>query len=129
MANSSNYSVAITEASSEFRGKKLLKVTDMAASIPLNKAVTQEQGLILKVSDYAVVDIHNDSAKGDKDYKQYVLIDTAGDTYRTGSAAFYRSFKTIWDAMCDSDEEWELKIYKVPSKNYTDKDVILCTVI
>lgn len=129
MSTNSNYSVTIAEASAEFRGKALLKVTDMMASAPLNEVVTTEQALILKVSDYAVVDVHNDSAKGDKDYKQYILIDADGNTYRTGSAAFYRTFKEIWDAMAESDEDWELKVYKVPSKNYKGKDVILCTVV
>lgn len=129
MSTNSNYSVTIAEASTEFRGKALLKVTDMMASAPLNDVVSAEQALILKVSDYAVVDIHNEAAKGDKDYKQYILIDADSNTYRTGSAAFYRTFKEIWDAMADSDENWELKVYKVPSKNYKGKDVILCTVV
>lgn len=129
MSTNANYSVTISEASTEFKGKALLKVTDMMASASLNEVVKPDQALILHVTDYAVVDIHNDSAKGDKDYKQYILIDDNGDTYRTGSAAFYRSFKEIWDAMVDSDEQWELKVYKVPSKNYKGKDVILCTVV
>lgn len=129
MSTNSNYSVTIAEASTEFRGKALLKVTDMMASAPLNDVVSAEQALILKVSDYAVVDIHNEAAKGDKDYKQYILIDADSNTYRTGSTAFYRTFKEIWDAMADSDEDWELKVYKVPSKNYKGKDVILCTVV
>lgn len=129
MSTNSNYSVSISESSTEFKGKALLKVTDMAASAPLNDVVTAEQALIIKVNDYAVVDVHNENAKGDKDYHQYVLIDDNGDTYRTGSEAFFRSFKAIWDAMNDSDEVWELKVYKVPSKNYKGKDCILCTVI
>lgn len=129
MSTNSNYSVTISESSTEFKGKALLKVTDMAASAPLNDVVTADQALIIKVNDYAVVDVHNESAKGDKDYHQYILIDDNGDTYRTGSEAFFRSFKTIWDAMNDSDEVWELKVYKVPSKNYKGKDCILCTVI
>lgn len=129
MSNNSNYTVTIAEASTEFKGKALLKITDMAASAPLNDVVTADQALLISVSDYAVVDIHNDSAKGDKDYQQYILIDDSGNTYRTGSAAFYRTFKEIWDAMADSDEVWELKVYKVPSKNYKGKDVILCTVV
>lgn len=129
MSTNANYSVTIADASTEFRGKALLKITDMAASASLNDVVTQEQALILKVADYAVVDIHNESAKGDKDYKQYILIDADSNTYRTGSAAFYRTFKEIWDAMSESDEDWELKVYKVPSKNYKGKDVILCTVV
>lgn len=129
MSTNSNYSVSIAESSCEFKGKALLKVTDMAASAPLNDVVTTEQALIIKVADYAVVDVHNESAKGDKDYHQYILIDDNGDTYRTGSEAFYRSFKGIWDAMAESDEAWELRVYKVPSKNYKGKDVILCTVV
>lgn len=129
MSNNANYSVTISESSSEFKGKALLKVTDMAASMPLNDAVTSDHALIMKVVDYAVVDVHNEAAKDDKDYKQYILIDDGGMTFRTGSEAFYRSFKTIWDAMADSKEDWDLKVYKVPSKNYKGKDVILCTVV
>ena len=37
--------------------------------------------------------------------------------------------RNIWDEMCGEDEEWELKIYRMPSKNYTGREFITCSIL
>ena len=65
-----------------------------------------------------------------KDYYNYVIIDKDGTKYVTGSPSFWSSFKEIWDEMREeSDEEFSISIYKVPSKNYNGKDFITCSII
>lgn len=121
------YEAKIVDSSRELTAKEKIQMKDTTDAIRLDEA-TKEKALIIKPVDYAVVSIHNEQSEN-KDYEVYVLIDKDGQRYVTGSEAFFSSFKNIWDEMCGEEEEWELNIYRMPSKNYTGRDFITCSIL
>lgn len=127
------YEVTITEVSRELTAKERVALKDTSNAVSLDIAVDSAEGgkVILKPVDYAVLSIHNENAKEgeNKDYINYVIIDDKGVKYVTGSDAFYSSFKNIYDEMKGEDEEWALECYKKPSKNFTGKGFITCSII
>lgn len=127
------YTVEITEVSRELTAKERVALKDTSNAVSLDTAVDTAEGgkVIIKPVDFAVLSIHNDNAKEgeNKDYINYVIIDDKGVKYVTGSDAFYSSFKNIYDEMKGEDEEWALECYKKPSKNFTGKGFITCSII
>lgn len=124
------YSVTISESSKELTAKERIALKDTTGAIHLDKATSEagDAGVIIHVDAYAVLDIHNDKSD-DKDYKNYILMDKDGTTYVTGSQSFWNAFMNIYEEMEDEDEEWAIKVYRRPSKNYANKDFITCSII
>ena len=83
--------------------------------------------IIIEPSLYAVLDVHNEKSDN-VDYKNYVLVDKNGDKYVTGSESFWTSFMEIAEEMEDAGEEYAIKAYRVPSKNYKGKEFLTCSV-
>lgn len=125
-----DYSTKIRESSRELSTKERIMLKDVSDAIKLDVA-TQNEALIIDPEMWAVLDVHNENARDDKDYTQYLIVDKNGDKYVTGSESFWRSFTDIVDEIADSDEaiEWSLKIYRRPSNNYAGKDFITCSII
>ena len=127
------YTVEITETSRELTAKERVALKDTSNAVSLDSAVDTAEGgkVIVKPVDYAVLSIHNENAKEgeNKDYTNFVIVDDKGVKYVTGSDAFYSSFKNIYDEMKNETEEWALECYKKPSKNYTGKGFITCSII
>lgn len=111
--------------------KERIKLKDTSSAIALDSAVTDEQALTISPIAYAVLDVHNDKAKGDKDYTQLLVLDANGDKYTTGSQSFMNSFFDIWDEMDfeTTGEAFDIKIFRKPSKNYAGKSFITCTIL
>lgn len=122
-----NYSVSIAETSKQLSAKERIAIKDVSDAIKLDEA-TKDDTLTIMVDGYAILDIHNEKSDN-KDYKNYVLVGDDGQKYVTGSQSFWNSFKNIWDEMAEVDEGWELKIYRLPSKNYKGKDFLTCSII
>lgn len=121
------YKVTITYSSLEnMSARERIKLKDTSDALSLDE-LTTEAPLVISPEYYAVLDVHNEYAKGDKDYSQYVVVDDEGNKYVTGSDSFYSAFKEIADEM--EDEKYEIKIYRKPSKNYSGKDFITCSII
>lgn len=126
------FSVTIKETSKkDLSARDRIMLKDTSDATGLDSAVTDEQSLIISPIAYAVLETHNDKAKGDKDYEQYLIIDSNGTKYTTGSSAFWNSFKDIWDEMDieNTGEVFELKVYRKPSKNYAGKSFITCSIM
>ncbi len=127
------YSVTIAESTRELTAKERVALKDTSNALSLDTEVDSAQGgkLVIKPVDYVVLSIHNDNAKEgeNKDYTNYVIVDENGTKYVTGSDAFFSSFRNIFDEMKDESEEWALECYKKPSKNYTGKGFITCSII
>lgn len=127
------YTVEITETSRELTAKERVALKDTSNAVSLDSAVDTAEGgkVIIKPVDYAVLSIHNENAKEgeNKDYTNFVIVDDKGVKYVTGSDAFYSSFISIYDEMKNESEEWALECYKKPSKNYTGKGFITCSII
>jgi hypothetical protein len=120
------YSVSIKETSRELTAKQRIALKDTTTAIKLDEA-TQVEPVTINVDMYAVLAIHNEKSEN-PDYDNYVVVDKNGTKYVTGSASFWSSFMDIYEEMQDEDEEWAIKAYRVPSKNYKGKDFITCSI-
>ena len=120
------YSVSIKESSRELTAKQRVALKDTTSAIKLDEA-TQVEPVIINVDMYAILAIHNEKSEN-PDYDNYIVVDKNGTKYVTGSASFWSSFMDIFTEMEGDDEEWALKVYRVPSKNYKGKDYITCSI-
>ena len=125
------YKVEIVEASRDFTVREKLAMKELGNAVGIDSALDETDSLIISPADYAVLAIHNDKAKGDKDYKKYLVIDTAGTKYVTGSDSFFRNFSDIYETMKVEapEEEYQIECYKRPSKNYSGKNFISCSMV
>lgn len=121
------YSVEIKETSRELTAKQRIALKDTSDAIKLDTAC-EEEAIIIEPVDYAVLSIHNEKSDN-VDYENYVIIDTNGDKYITGSASFWNSFMDIYNEMQGEEEAWAIKAYKLDSKNYKGKKFITCSII
>lgn len=121
------YSVAIAETNKELSAKERIRLKDTSDAVKLDEA-TKEEALIITPVAYAVLDIHNEKSDN-KDYKNYVIEDANGTKYVTGSESFWTSFISIYNEMCDETEPWQIKAYRLPSKNYKGKEFLTCSII
>lgn len=117
----------ISECSKELTARDRIRLKDTTDAIKLDEA-TAEGEVLITPSAYAILSVHNDKAD-DPDYEQYIIEDANGQKYVTGSQSFWNSFKAIWDEMKDENEEYSVKAYRVPSKNYKGKDFLTCSII
>lgn len=120
------YSVSIKESSRELTAKQRIALKDTTNAVKLDEA-TQVEPVIINVDMYAILAIHNEKSEN-PDYDNYIVVDKNGTKYVTGSATFWSSFMDIFTEMEGDDEEWALKVYRVPSKNYKGKDFITCSI-
>lgn len=125
------YKVEIVESSRDFTVREKLAMKELGNAVGIDMALDETDSLIISPADYAVLAIHNDKAKGDKDYKKFVVIDTAGTKYVTGSESFFRNFMDIYETMKVEapEEEYQIECYKRPSKNYSGKNFISCSMV
>ena len=122
------YEVTIRETNmTELTARERILLKDTSDAIKLDEA-TRNGELIFKPVSYAILDVHNDKGE-DKDYVQYLIIDSDNNKYLTGSNSFWNSFIDIFNEMATEKEEYEVKAYRLPSKNYKDKDFITCSII
>ena len=121
------FSVEIREASKQLTKKEQIALKDTTNAIKLDEA-TKEAAVIFKPANYAVLAIHNDKSTN-PDYVVYVVQDVDGNTYVTGSNSFFESFYNIFKDMEGETEEWELKVYRSPSKNYVGRDFLTCAIV
>lgn len=121
------YSVSIAETSKELSAKERILLKDTTNAIKLDEA-TQVEPVIIYPEMYAVLEIHNEKSDN-VDYNNYIIKDKNGDTFVTGSNSFFDSFMQIYEEMKNESEEWGIKCYRVPSKNYKGKEFLACSVI
>ena len=119
------YKVTIAETSREFTKKELIAMKDTSDAQRLDD-LTASGAVIISPEAYAALNVHNEKSPN-KDYEVYLVIDTTGQKYVTGSAAFFTTFRDIFEDM--EGEPFDLKIYRKPSKNYTGKEFITCSVV
>lgn len=136
-----NYSANIEFASKTLTAKEKVMLKDTTNALSLDnltqpkpimdgdKQVGMEpQSVVIDPDFYAVLAVHNEKAK-DKDYKKYIIVDKAGNKYITGSESLMRSFVDIMDEMKDSDEEFQVEVYRMPSKNFQGRDFLTCSIV
>lgn len=129
----SNYSATIVSSSRELSPKEKVMFKDLGNATKLNDLAEEAMGnggkaIIENIKDFAVIGIHNEASE-DVDYNNYLIVDGNGDKYYTGSTPFWNSFKSIYDEMAQSGEEWGIQLNLIPSKNYSGKMVLTCSLI
>ena len=121
------FTVEIKDCSKELSAKERIMMKDVTDATKFDEVVTAETPLIIKPVVHAVLSIHNDKAE-DKDYENYVILDELGQKFVTGSQSFWNSYMNIYTEMKDETEEWSIKVYKKPSRNYSGKEFLSCTI-
>ena len=125
-----SYEVTIKESSKELTARDRIRLKDTTGAIPLNDMVKNGESVVIEPVAYVVLDVHNDKAKDDKDYNQYLIEDASGDIYITGSSSLWEAFKGIFDELDKEGETgWSIKVYGLPSKNYKDKIFLTCSLM
>ena len=127
MANVRDYECKVLESSKELTARERIKAKDTTEAMKIDE-LTKIEPLVLTVKDWVVLAIHNGSLDR-PDYNNYVLIDSEGNKFVTGSESFWSSYIEIYREMENENEDYQIKIYRVPSKKYDGKDFITCSII
>ena len=120
------YSASIKESSRELTAKERIMLKDTTSAVKLDQA-TQVEDIHISVDSYAILNIHNDKATP-TDYENYIILDKNGTKYVTGSRSFWNAFMDIFTEIENESEEWSIRLYRHPSKNYSGKDFITCAI-
>ena len=123
-----DYQVTIREVSREISPRERIKLKDFTNATQLDTAC-EEGSFLLSPDVYAILDVHNERSKEDKDYTKYIILDKAGNKFITGSNSFFKSFLEIWEEMAPLGEDYEIEVYRVPSKNYKGKSFLTCSIV
>lgn len=122
------YSVKVVECTKDLTAKERVKIKDTTKAIKLDEA-TQGAAIVIAYDYHAVLAIHNEKLD-DPDYRQYIVVDTAGNKYVTGSESFFTAMTEIVDEMSAAGEtDYELEVYRMDSKNYKGKQFITCSIV
>ena len=121
------YYVKITDTSKELSARERVAVKDTTNAISLDEA-TKDSPLVIDIDYYVSLDVHNEKSE-DKDYKKYIVVDKAGNKYVTGSESFFTSMVEILEEMSDTGEEFQIEVYRMPSKNYKGKEFLTCSIV
>ena len=121
------FEAKIREASKELTAKERVKFKDTTNAVQLDDA-TKENPLVIAPDLYVILDIHNERSE-DKDYVKYIVVDKAGNKFVTGSESFFTAFKSIFDEMGGTNEDYEIEVYRLPSKNYKGKEFLTCSIV
>ena len=121
------YEVKIAETNMELSARAKIKFKDTSDAVKLDEA-TKDGALVIKPIGFVVLDIHNEKSDN-VDYKNYMVIDAEGNKYVTGSESFWTTFIDIFTDMDGEENGWELKIYRLDSKNYKGKQFLTCSII
>lgn len=121
------YSVTIDFVSKELTPKERVMIKGTGNADSLDK-LTNDGSLVINVDWFAVLSIHNEKSDN-KDYKKYVFVDKDGQKYITGSESLYESFYDIFSELEGTGEEITIDVYKSPSKNYSGKSFITCSLV
>lgn len=129
------YKSEITFASKELTKREKVMLSDVSSATKFDEVLKGvDETFDIEPVAYAVVSIENDKAKGEKQYEVIVILDAAGNKFVTGSQSFREAFIGIWEQMTDNGviaegEEFSIRVYKRPSKNYSGKAFISCALI
>ena len=127
MAENTNYSVEIKEASRELTKRERIKFKDYANSTPIDG---QGEDFKVTAKDYVILHVINENSDTGE-YDILLIIDNDGKTYRTSSKSFIQSFIDIYKEMTadGDDEDFEVGVIEIPSKNYANKSYKKCVLI
>lgn len=121
------YSVKILYCSKELTARDRVAIKDTTNAISLDEA-TQASNVTIDIDYYAKLSVHNEHSE-DKDYEKYIIVAKDGTKYVTGSTSFLTAMEEIVDEMADSGEDFQIVVYRMPSKNYKGKEFLTCSIV
>lgn len=123
-----DYEVTITESSKDLTTREKIKLKDLSICKQLDQLTAEDDVVIIDVDYYVEFAVHNEKAR-DKDYTKIVIVDKDGTRYITGSDTFRRSLTDIADDLAEAGEldDFKIRVYRKPSKNYAGKDFLTCS--
>ncbi len=123
------YKATITRSTKELDAKQKIMMKDTTNTVSLDTATQGSDGVIINVDFAVVLDVHNEKSDN-KDYTKYIIVDKNGERYITGSESFWSAFENIYDELADAGiEDYQIKAYRLPSKNYQGRDFLTCALI
>ncbi len=124
------YSAEVTYQRNEL--SKLQKVAIVTNSAKKLEELVPEPGngdfLLEGITNYAIVAIHNEKARENKDYERLVIFTDDGASFYTGSPTFRDRFMQIMELM-EGEDGWALSCEKGNSNNYKGKTFLTCKVV
>lgn len=121
------YSVKILYCSKELTARDRVAIKDTTNAISLDEA-TQASNVTIDIDYYAKLAVHNEHSE-DKDYEKYIIVAKDGKKYVTGSTSFLTAMEEIVEEMADSGEDFQIVVYRMPSKNYKGKEFLTCSIV
>ena len=119
------FSTSILETSKELSAKERIAIKDTTTCVSLEEC----DGVRIAPDYWVRLAVHNEFSKDMKDYEKFVLVATDGTRYVTGSNSFITAFLDIWNEMETEDEEYEVEVALIESKNYKGKKFITCNIV
>ena len=115
----------IKESSRELKAKERVGIMQSGTSAIKLDSATNKGDVVFKPSGWAVIHVQPDTGE---EFDQYVIIGDDGSIYQTGSEAFWSAFRLIWDEMTGEEEDYQVRVFRVPSKKYEGKTFITCSI-
>lgn len=91
-----------------------------------NDAEKLVAGEFVTIINYAIIDVHNEKASGEKDYRVCVLCGADGVKRYTSSDSFIKSLDEIFEELSEEkpvsdwlEEGLDIKVCASPSKNFS----------
>lgn len=120
------YTAEITKSNKELSKKEKVMYKNASDCVRMDDATSKEGNLKITPDLWLELSVHNDKAKN-PDYTQYIIVDIDGTAYLTGSENFWNNFLSIAEEM--EGEQFDIEVYRKPSKNYSGKDFLTCKLI
>lgn len=135
-----DYNVTILAADQEYKGRAAIAIKSTDLSVNLGNYLKSNGKLLVDIEHWVIMQVHNEHAKKDKDYKVIKLIDRNGESYISGSESLISSFTDIWDELedeftdniadgCPEKNYVELELYMKQSKNDSTNSFITCRLV
>lgn len=122
------YTVNIVNVSKDISRIDRVKLKDTLRCISLADA-TKTGSIVIDVDYYAELEIHNPRSQQQKEYNKYVIVGKNGERYITGSKSLMESLISIMQEFEGSDEEYEVEVYRLPSKNRQGAEFLTCSLV
>lgn len=123
------YKTEIKESSFEMSARDRLRYKDTGTAMSLEEATADGAFVITNPMGYVILSVYNDKAKdGNVEYEKYVIVDSAGESYITGSTSFWTSFLNIFNEM-RNEGDYSIEVAQYESKNYKGKCYIKCNIL
>ena len=121
------YTVKIAYCSKELTARERVAIKDTTNAVSLDDA-TKEGKVLIDIDYYAKLMVHNDHSE-DQEYEKYIIVAKDSTKYVTGSQSFLSAMEEIMDEMADSGEDFQIEVYRMPSKNYKGKEFLTCSIV